>query len=88
MHSTGQERQTAWHQPPGGLNLSMGWKVQATALGKWILRKSSLLAKGQEGPSQDKGGKAHQQELPEREGFLSPGIPGSWPKATPHMGHI
>ena len=29
----------------------------------------------------------HQQEVPGREGFLCPGIPGSWLKATPCMGH-
>lgn len=64
-HSTGQERQSAWHQPSGGVNLSMGRRAQATAVGKWILKRGSLLTKGQEGPIQDKGGTAHQQEVPE-----------------------
>lgn len=40
------------------------WRAQATAVGKWILRRGSLLTKGQEGPIQDKGGTAHQQEVP------------------------
>lgn len=83
--STGQERQTAWHQPRGGLNLSVGRKAQATSVGKWIVRRGSLLTKGQEGPRQDKGGTAQQQEVP-LEGFLSPGIPGSWHKTTPCTG--
>lgn len=83
-YSTGQERPIAWHQPPGGLNLSVGRKAQATALGKEIVRRERLLAKGQEGPLQDRGRKDfHQQEVPGREGFLCPGIPGSWLKATP-----
>lgn len=55
--SAGQERQTAWHQPRGGLNLSMGKKAQATAVAKWIVRRGSLLTKEQEGPRQDKGGR-------------------------------
>jgi len=73
-HSLGQERQSAWHQPPGGLNLSMGRKTQAVALGKAIVRTEPLLATGQEGLSPDRGGKAHQQEVPGREGFPCPGV--------------
>ena len=39
-------------------------KAQATAVGKWVVRRQSLLAQGQEGPIQDKGGTAHQQAAP------------------------
>lgn len=77
-HSSRQERQNAWHQLRGGLNLSMREKAQATvALGTWTVRRESLLAKRQEGLAQNKEGKAHQQEVPGQKGFLSPGTAGS-----------
>lgn len=46
------------------------------------------MAEWQEGPAPNKEGKAHQQEVPGREAFLGPGIPGSWHKAAPRTGHI
>lgn len=52
----------------------MGRKTQAVALGKVIVRTEPLLATGQEGLSPDRGGKAHQQKLPGREGFPCPGV--------------
>lgn len=63
-------------------------KAQATAAGKWVVRRGSLLAQEQEGPPvQDKGGTPISRQ-PQGEGFRSPGIPGSWHKATPRVVHI
>lgn len=39
-------------------------KAQTTAAGKWVVKRGSLLAKGQEGPVQNKGGTVHQQATP------------------------
>lgn len=63
LTALGKRDKSARHQSSGDLNLSMGRRAQATEVGKWILRRGSLLTKGQEGPIQDKGGTAHQQEV-------------------------
>lgn len=51
----------------------MGKKAQATAVAKWIVRRGSLLTKEQEGPRQDKGGTAQQQEVPGWRAFSAQG---------------
>lgn len=86
--STGQERQTAWHQPRGGLNLSVGRKAQATSVGKWIVRRGSLLTKGQEGPRQDKGGTAQQQQVPGWRAFSAQGYQALGTRQLHVRGHI
>lgn len=62
-------------------------KAQATAVGKWIVRRGSLLAKRQEEPIWDKGGMVHQHVVPGR-GLSQPRMSSSWHKTPPCVGHI
>lgn len=59
------------HQPPGGLNLSMGRKTRAVALGKVIVRTEPLLAAGQEGLSPGRG-EGPSAETPRKGGLSLP----------------